>query len=740
MTRWVPAPPPSSASGYVERGLTIFAILWQIGWTVTDIGPRALGSGSVGVGFVVAGGLTWVALVLSTWGPASFRRLRPLVVAADLIVLSGAAIAYSLVAVEPGTWPLGTIAAVRAAVAATILLRATPGLVVATAVSAASAVTLVLGPADVGVEDAFLETLYAVALAIAGALLAGGMRRSGRRIDAAHDALATQESARLAEENVAQATLDHERRIHDQVLNTLAALSRGALPDAAEVRRRCADGARSLRALVGASGVEAGDPWRDVEAEIASLGAAWRVDRSWDSAAIADLPADVSAAMAVAAAEGIRNAGRHSGGATLTISARRAADTWTVEIVDDGVGISAGVNPGLGMSRSITAAMRDVGGSAVWSPSVSGGTRLALSWDADQARPLVGGVAASNERAELETDAVGVLPGIGPPYLLSFLAYATIVVAAGWPFYPHPTWALAWLLLAWVVAPFAGMVPTLASRVGLTGGPTWSWRVLLGIGLSAVAAIAIVRMEELAVADAAMPVWVTWSSEVAVGLLFVTILLGPPLTILPALVAWVIAQGGSLWELLQPGSFMLMVAAIFAASMRRRAREYGRATDALIRESARVQALAWDERRRRERFDSLAVYTAGLLDDIASGRLDPGEESVRRRCADEERVARSLVRVDREAGAVEALLHDMVVAARQHNRFLDADLVGERVPVPAHAADALRVEVLTAISATLPVGTTARVTAGVEDQRLIVRLTSQWEDDVNMWEWGADAS
>ncbi|MEK9809496.1 MAG: hypothetical protein VW362_03560, partial [Candidatus Nanopelagicales bacterium] len=168
-----------------------------------------------------------------------------------------------------------------------------------------------------------------------------------------------------------------------------------------------------------------------------------------------------------------------------------------------------------------------------------------------------------------------------------------------------------------------------------------------------------------------MPVWVTWSSEVAVSLLFMTVVLGPPWAIAPVLVVWVVAQGGGLSELLQPGSIMLIIAAIFALSMRRRARDYARAIAQLVRERARSEAVSVDARRRRERFELLATYTADLLDQISDGRLDPQDPLVRERCLLEERVARSLVRVDREDGSIESVLHEVVVAGRNRGIYID---------------------------------------------------------------------
>ena len=233
-----------------------------------------------------------------------------------------------------------------------------------------------------------------------------------------------------------------------------------------------------------------------------------------------------------------------------------------------------------------------------------------------------------------------------------------------------------------------------------------------------------------------MPVWVTWSSEVAVGLLFMTVLLGPPWTLAPVLVVWVLAQGGGLAELIQPGAVMLMIAAVFAWSMRRRARDYAQTSAQLLNERARNEAAALDEQRRRQRFDSLATYTAVLLDGISDGSLDPHDVDVRQRCLLEERVARSLVRVDREEGAIESLLHDVVVRGRERGVFVDADVLGAgSAPWGIPPLDTVRAEVIDVLSTRLPPGALVRFTAGWEDDRVVVRLLAELDGEEHLWEW-----
>lgn len=727
-----------SATAYVERGLAIFAILWQLAWSLTDIAPRVIATGnSFFLVVLVLTTVTWLALAATIWGPPSWRRQRARAIVADIALLGVAAAIYSFVVPEAGAWPLGTIAAVRACVVATLLLRPVPGAVVATVIAASTGVITHLGPADIGPIDALLETLYAVALAIGAAVLANGMPRSGRRLDRAHLALAEEEADRRARAEVARATADHERRIHDQVLNTLAAISRGGLVDVATTRRRCGEAARSLKALVSAGGEQESDAWAEVRAEIEALPDHWDAEVADLGEVLQGCPSDVARAIESATAEAVRNAGRHAQGTRLRVAAERQGRRWTVVVDDDGQGLAVEAQPGLGMTRSMRDPIRAFGGDVTWSRSPWGGVRVDIEWQAPRRA-----MASADVRA-VEADTMQVLPQIGPPFLLTFLGYGLLVVLAGWPYYDEPLWALSWFAVAAAIAPFVGGVPSWAARLGLTGGPRWNWRVVLGVGLAMASTPLILRMEIVAVGSADPPVWVTWSSEVALSLLFVAILLGPWWTLLPVLAMWVYAQDGGLIELVQPGTFMLVIAALFAASMRRRARDYAVAREAVIAERALAEADEIDRVRREQRFAPLVRSTGSLLAALSAGDLDVDAPETRAACLREERMARSLVRVDRDAGPAEGLISDVVVWAREQGRFVDAEMVGDpaslqRAPLSPEKLTRVRAHLEHALLAEVPEGATVRLTCGWEDDGAVVRLLAREGDEESLWEWGIE--
>jgi hypothetical protein len=152
------------------------------------------------------------------------------------------------------------------------------------------------------------------------------------------------------------------------------------------------------------------------------------------------------------------------------------------------------------MARSMQDPIAALGGTVMWTRSPWGGVRVEIQWQAPRSGETPVAVRS------VEVDTMQVLPQIGPPFLMTFLGYGLLVVLAGWSTYEDPLWALGWLCLALAIAPFVGGVPAWASRLGLTGGPTWSARVVLGIGLAMLSTPFILRMEILAVGAANRPV------------------------------------------------------------------------------------------------------------------------------------------------------------------------------------------------------------------------------------------
>jgi signal transduction histidine kinase len=203
---------------------------------------------------------------------------------------------------------------------------------------------------------------------------------------------------------------EHERLLHDTILNTLTAVARGSGDAAAvaEVVTRCRQDVALMEAALGgadvlasASGRPAGDLLREVRGVVTAMRARGltvhlEVDDAAgaddDNAAEAAVPAGVSTAISNAVREALSNVAAHAGTGEAWVSVRRTAPDpdagdqcrLRVAVRDRGAGFDlARVDQArLGLRRSITERVAEYGGQAsVWSEPGQG-TEVSLSWPA----------------------------------------------------------------------------------------------------------------------------------------------------------------------------------------------------------------------------------------------------------------------------------------------------------------------------------------------------------------------
>jgi signal transduction histidine kinase len=195
---------------------------------------------------------------------------------------------------------------------------------------------------------------------------------------------------------------EHERLLHDTILNTLTAVARGS-GDAvavAEVVTRCRQDVALMEAALGGaddlaadSGRPGGDLLREVRAVVTAMRArGLTVHLEVDDAAEAAIPAGVSTAISNAVREALSNVAAHAGTGEAWVSVRCAAPDpdagdqcrLRVAVRDRGAGFDlARVDQArLGLRRSITERVTEYGGEAsVWS-GPGQGTEVSLRWPA----------------------------------------------------------------------------------------------------------------------------------------------------------------------------------------------------------------------------------------------------------------------------------------------------------------------------------------------------------------------
>jgi signal transduction histidine kinase len=233
----------------------------------------------------------------------------------------------------------------------------------------------------------------------------------GRRARAADAALARADAesrADYVELTLSTERREHERLLHDTVLNTLTALGRdgggpgGAGPaddlDQAAAAARCQHDITLIEHALGAAGdagrLAAGGLLVATEAAAAEMGARGLTVHAAAHGALAEIPDAVATALALAAREALANVARHAGTAEawLEISAVGGAGPGggvEVTVRDHGAGFDpARVDPArLGLRRSIAERVADWGGHATVHSALGKGTVVSMRWLAPDPAP-----------------------------------------------------------------------------------------------------------------------------------------------------------------------------------------------------------------------------------------------------------------------------------------------------------------------------------------------------------------
>jgi signal transduction histidine kinase len=268
------------------------------------------------------------------------------------------------------------------------------------------------------VTDMRTMTGAAVLLVVGGLVHGWGRRVLYRRATAADAGLDQADQAARAEYAVLRRSIErreHDRLLHDTILNTLTAVARGSGEAAAEVVTRCRQDVALMEAALGGGDLAAdslrspGDLLAQVRAVVGDMRARGLAvhldvgDTEADGAAAA-VPARVVVAVANAVREALSNVAAHAGTAEAWVSVRvtqgeeSAAGPGRLRTVvrDRGAGFDlAGVDRArLGLRRSITERAAECGGQAsIWSRPGEG-TEVSLYWPA----PGPAGPALAGER------------------------------------------------------------------------------------------------------------------------------------------------------------------------------------------------------------------------------------------------------------------------------------------------------------------------------------------------------
>jgi signal transduction histidine kinase len=226
-------------------------------------------------------------------------------------------------------------------------------------------------------ELAVAVALPAACYSVAAALLVTGLRRVAHATDRGAEVAAAEREQLVRARAHARTRADLARALHDTVVNTLGFLAseRAGTADPAQVRRRCAEDLRLLRALgsgddpAGSSTLE--DAVRRADVTVAWTGASAGARRELLAAAGPDRARAVTAIVG----ELVQNADKHAGVRRVTVDVEHDGDVLVVTVTDDGRGFDPERTATRGLEGSVRRRAADHGLAVTIDSSPGAGTR-----------------------------------------------------------------------------------------------------------------------------------------------------------------------------------------------------------------------------------------------------------------------------------------------------------------------------------------------------------------------------
>ena len=729
----------TSPTGSIRRGLMAMALCWQV--LVMGPDPEFWPTSHAGSWLllpVTAAWMTWVLLLFAAFANRRWSQASPpWLKVADVVLLIVAGLGMIGQAVASGRLLEGFVAGASlvnlgVGLAGMLLPTVLARWLIGVAIGLEGLLFLAAWQAGSGTgRDALLYPLYAVAVG-AGSQ---GARLALLRAAGQHEAaLAEIRQARVraaAVWSVRRELSRQERLIHERVLNTLAAIARGGLPQGAgAIRTAAAESAAVLQVTaqdIGARLMSAtGHLPTDLGPLLDQLNSQGVDTRFVGSAAFeGDLRRTVSAeayeGMLIGIREALANIQRHARARRAEVRVdqvvrRDQTGLLRVTVIDDGIGFDP-VSRELrfGLTQSIDRTMLEVGGSALLVSQPGQGTSIELtvpfrspernrSWRRlEPAAESLGAVADESIPRGNAAFARPILAWFGAFVLLSALVTVGEEV--------RPLFTFASLAL---IAGLGSGLWFLSARSALPG-----WFVILAAVLAPVS----YRLQMAAVDGPGLSHWQDWSSEALAVLWLVITAVGPWWTVLVALSSWLFTQGDPLHELLQPGTAIILAGALFARSVRRNGRAFAAAERQRTQEMSAVMAQAQVLDRIQARYELLGQSRGlTLLQAVAEGRLQPEDVQVQLDCGREERFIRSVMRLDPAADLVHRRAGQVALRARQLGLALDISL-DDTEDWPSSTCERFFDEVERMIEVADP-RSAARLTARLEGDALVMRFVA----------------
>lgn len=656
-----------SAVHLTRRGLITFALVWQGLWMLSDSGLWPTNQSTVIESLLILG--TWILWVLIlallvTWTPGDWHeRWITRLTRANLLLLAASAVAISIISIDPriDDWLVSaSIFNLVIGLAGIVVYRPRQwawvgGLFFIELVvfagfgfSYASEMTLV---------SVILYPLYALAIGIAAATVQRGLMTGATQYDSMRDAVIEQQTLAQQIQNTERDVALMQSRVHESVLNTLTAISRGGLPDTPEfenlIRHKASESAEVLNEIAHLSASQSQTNWSGLSESVSDL--VWELTARGIKVKVeGDLgshpPEQVKAAFIAAVRESLINVLRHSQASEVSIRVnRRNNDSFTVTIEDNGVGFSDG-RIGFGLGAILSTQLDEIGASAKIHSVVNQGTTVVIDYsNASLMSRYLKSLTWKFKQSSFNFVA---------PIMISWLLFSLASILFTWNDYESQFINIA----AFTVLAGLSFWTIWVSR---SGGIPW-WLVLVGV----LAAYVGYQLEYLALGGETGGTWTEWSSELIVALFFVFAVAGPWWAWVMLGTAWVYIQGNFPMEFIAPGFAMLMTGAFLGWTLRRNSRRLARSVREASDSASYASIAEVQSRIRFERFAFLdPVSTINLLQDISNGTFDWRDQQTQRLCAVHETYVRNVVMG--QASHVIELISEFAVLARDRGIVLE---------------------------------------------------------------------
>lgn len=600
--------------------------------------------------------LTWVSWAAIIWAliqsrtSAAYLGYLGILVRINLVLLALAAIIISLLSIDPtiNDWIVSaSIFNLVVGVAGVSIRNPEQWLWVGGLVATELLIFIAFGlsfSGEMQFSSVVLYPLYALAIGVAAASAQNGLVKGAIRAEQAQAlAIDREVQVQLVQESEKQ-TAATQTRIHETVLNTLTAISRGGLPATPETDRqisaRCFEAAQVLKEILQPMSDQytVSEPGlygaiTDLIAELESQGVSVSIFGNTG----AEIPKPCEAPIIAAVREALINVRRHSHATRVSIRVTASpSHRYRVSIEDDGTGFAEIPKEDAAEQAVIGNDYRRIGygwGTILGSDLHSCGARAWVeTWPMDGS---IVHIEFAHPRKWLDRlvrhdsrpTQVFVLP-----ILASWMCFSAVNVALVWNEYSSPLFNVLSFLL--VIA-----FSILAVGYSRFGSLPW-WMVFVGV----VVALISYEGEKISRGLPSGDLWSEWSSEAIAAIFMVLAAASTWWAWMVVGVVWLIIQENFPQELIAPGFIFIMLGGVLGLVFRRSQHDMQSSLASAAREGVNVSMARYQLQSRIEKFSHLnAADAIHLLDGIAEGQLDWRNAEIRHQCAVQEMYVRNVV-------------------------------------------------------------------------------------------------